>query len=565
MLRPYQAEALQASLDDYTNGIKRQLIQLPTGTGKTILFANLLTHHKFNKKLMVLLHREELAKQAIDKIHRYNPDYSIGLEMGKSRALPSNNVVVASVQSLGREGTGRLNSINPEEYSAIVIDECHRSTGASYKNVLDHFQINEINPYNILLLGVTATPNRSDGLGMALVFDKIVYQMPILTAINEGWLVDLKAFRIRTNTDLDAVHTLAGDFNQGELSLVVNTDSRNRIIAEEWLKYGEQRKTLAFTVDIAHAVNLAKSFRDRGICAEAVWGADPERASKLKRHRNGETLVLFNSDLLTEGYDDWSIQCVLLAKPTKSQLLYTQLIGRGTRLQDGITNIKDAIREGKQLVKTNCIIMDVTDNTSKHNLATINSIFGLPRNLKVDHKLITPVVKEIEEAKLTKPGTDFSKLENVEDIKSYLEEIDLFEIKYAPEVLNNSEFQWILVPEDTYKLRLPDKKYVTISKNLIDLWDVVGKVEDAEFSKSLPTLEEAFKFADNMIKMFGKSILNFIRRENKAKWAKHPITPAQIKAIKYKLRRDNVKITPDYSKMTKDDGSKLILKLYGPN
>ena len=331
-LRPYQQEALEASKRKFDAGITRQLITLPTGTGKTVLFANLLKHHGIQKKLLVLVHRRELAEQAKEKLGQCNPEIRmrIGLEMGQDEAWRRDHIVIAGVQTIGTQtGAGRLRFFNPSDFGAIVCDEAHHAIANTYRRVFEHFGLHA-DGNQILLLGVTATPVRSDGRGLKGVFQEIVYNMPLLDAIKQGWLCDLKAFRIKSNVDLDSVRSAPdGDFLENELGSAVNTPRRNSYIVRNWVELGKPRQTVVFCVTIQHAKDLAEAFRSEGVRAECVWGTDPDRSPKLWKHKKGEITVLTNCGVLTEGYDDWQISCIVLARPTKSELLFTQMIGRG--------------------------------------------------------------------------------------------------------------------------------------------------------------------------------------------------------------------------------------------
>ena len=184
-------------------------------------------------------------------------------------------------------------------------------------------------------------PQRGDGRALAEIFEKITYSYGIRPAIEDGWLVDVKGFRVNTNINLDNVRVSKGDFEQGELEDTVNNPERNSRVVKSWLDKGEDRQTIVFTVGIQHAQDLAKEFQRHGVAAEAIWGNDPERALKLEAHRDGRITVLTNCGVLTEGYDDWRVGCILLARPTKSGMLFAQMIGRGTRLQEGTGNLKD--------------------------------------------------------------------------------------------------------------------------------------------------------------------------------------------------------------------------------
>lgn len=199
-------------------------------------------------------------------------------------------------------------------------------------------------------------------------------------AVREGWLCDVRAVRIQTTTNLDPVHTRFGDFVASSLRGAINTPARNRLIVNAWLRCAQARSAVVFCADIQHSQDVAACFRAAGVAAEAVWGSDPERERKLAANRNGEVRVLTNCAVLTEGYDDWRIACVVIARPTTSQPLFAQMVGRGLRLEEGVNNLRDAEAQGRPTSKRDCLVMDVVDSTKRHTLITLPSIFGLPLN-----------------------------------------------------------------------------------------------------------------------------------------------------------------------------------------
>jgi superfamily II DNA or RNA helicase len=557
-LRPYQIAALKASKEKYDSGITRQLLVLPTGMGKTVCFAALPEHHGISKRSLVLVHREELAQQAADKIQKWNPGYSVGIEMASSRAGRDDRIVVGSVQTLGWGNGRRLAQLAPDEFGPIICDEAHHSTAASYKAIFEHFGfVGDVQPKDRLLLGVTATPNRGDGAGLGAVYDEIVFNYPMLDAIRDGWLVNMRGARIRTDVSLDEVGVSYGDFKENQLARTVNTPGRNALIVSEWLKRARERQTLCFTVDIAHAIALAEAYRNAGIAAAAVWGNDPDRAYKLRAHRDGTLQVLTNCGVLTEGYDDWRISCVVMARPTKSQLLFVQMAGRGTRLPDGVDNLKEAEQAGYPLAKRDCVLLDITDNTSRHSLVTLSSVFGLPPKLDMKGKTITEAVDAIGPVAAR---VDLTGLEDIDKLQSYVEEVDLFSVKYPDEVLQSSQLQWHTTPAGNYFLSLPNKEAVVISRDLLDKWRVEGTVNESKFAETFPALTHAFDFADRMIKMLGRNLLSMLRRDSKAKWKKEAITDGQIKMLKWRLGMRKMPY-PDFSAMNKGEANALIIKL----
>jgi ATP-dependent helicase IRC3 len=202
MLRPYQQAALAASKQRFVEAkVTRQLIALPTGTGKTIIFANLRNHHQINGRILVLVHTEELAKQAFEKLRKYNPGVSIGIEMADQECRLADQIVVGSVPTLGRSNSGRLRFFAPQNFGAIICDEAHHATADTYGRIFRHFGVHTPS-CRILLLGCTATPYRRNGDQLRSVFDETVFQMGLDKAIRDGWLVDLRGYRIRSSASL---------------------------------------------------------------------------------------------------------------------------------------------------------------------------------------------------------------------------------------------------------------------------------------------------------------------------------------------------------------------------
>ncbi len=238
-LRPYQIESLDAVCSNYAAGIRRQLISMPTGSGKTVVFANLpgVLSSSRPGQILVLAHREELLKQAADKIRKWNPTLSVSIEQADRFADPKANVIVASVATLGRKVSKRRERFDWDRITACVVDEAHHATSSTYKKILGEGGFLHEGSAK-LLLGVTATPNRSDGTPLAEIFERIVFNYPLRQCIDDGWLSDLTCFRVATKTCLDYIHTVAGDFNQGELGSEVNTPERNKIIIDAWLRHG---------------------------------------------------------------------------------------------------------------------------------------------------------------------------------------------------------------------------------------------------------------------------------------------------------------------------------------
>lgn len=217
-----------------------------------------------------------------------------------------------------------------------------------------------------LLVGVTATPDRADGKGLGRIYQEVVYSLSMIELMARGRLARLRGLRIDTGDSLDAVATRAGEFAQDQLEQAVNTPSRNDLVVRTWLEYARDRtRTVAFTVDVRHAHDLAAAFGAAGIAARAVSGATPadERRATLAAFHAGDIPVLTNCNVLTEGWDEPATDCILMTRPTKSRALYTQMVGRGARRAAG---------------KSDCLIIDYCDSTSRHQLVTLPSLADDP-------------------------------------------------------------------------------------------------------------------------------------------------------------------------------------------
>ena len=270
-LRDYQRNCLAAIIGRYRAGIRRQLVCLPTGTGKTVIFAEFPGYFKMKKQMLVLAHRAELLDQARVKIANANPDLRVEIDQAGRTADPGSHVVVASVPTLGRKGSGRLHRLDPDRFFLIVVDEAHHATATTYKRILENFGVFSPETRK-LLVGFTATPKRGDGVGLDAVFQEIVYSSSLPEMIRSGYLSPVAGYRVETDVDLSRVKTRMGDFVVTQLSEAVNVRRRNEIIVEVFRTHLKDKQTLCFCVDVAHARSLAEAFNSEGVRAAAVSG-----------------------------------------------------------------------------------------------------------------------------------------------------------------------------------------------------------------------------------------------------------------------------------------------------
>lgn len=365
-LRPYQEEARQKVQEEWENGKKRTLLVLPTGTGKTIVFSKIIEDRvKKGERVLVIAHRGELLEQASDKLYK-----STGLKTATEKAEQTSlgsfyRVVVGSVQTLQREK--RLNQFPPEYFDTIVIDEAHHAISDGYQRVLHHFE-------DANVLGVTATPDRGDMRNLGSYFESLAYEYGLAEAIKSGYLSPIKALTIPLKLDLSNVKQQAGDFSTKDLGTAL--DPYLEQIAEEMKKQCFNRKTVVFLP----LVKTSQKFRDilnkHGFKAAEVNGESADREQILKDYEEGKYNVLCNSMLLTEGWDCPSVDCVIVLRPTKVRALYSQMVGRGTRLAPG---------------KKELLLLDFLWHTERHELCH-------PANLiATDEAVAKKMTENIEE------------------------------------------------------------------------------------------------------------------------------------------------------------------------
>jgi ATP-dependent helicase IRC3 len=357
-LRDYQRDALAAIAAGEARGLRRMLVVLPTGTGKTVIFAHLVADRP--GRALILAHREELLDQAAAKLRLVDPDADIGV-VKADRDQRAARVVVASVQTLAVPGRlARLGS----GFATVVVDEAHHAPAVTWRERILTALGALDGQGGPLVLGFTATADRGDGVGLASVFEEIVFERDLLAMIAAGYLADLRALRVGVAVDFRRLRVRRGDYTAGELGEALEAASAPELVANAYREHAADRKGLVFTPTVELAYQMAGALSARGIPAEAVDGTGPteERRSVLTRLRDGTTQVVANCALLTEGFDEPSIACVVIARPTRARPLYTQMVGRGTRLHPG---------------KPDCLILDVVGVAGHHELVTAADLAGL--------------------------------------------------------------------------------------------------------------------------------------------------------------------------------------------
>lgn len=487
-LRPYQLEALAAIDRHLARGLKRLIIAIPTGTGKSAITAQ--PPQRLGTPFLLLAHRKELIDQHAVHMARANPGLTIGIEQEARHATGAEDIIIASIPTIIATRGRRLHHLTRIPWRAVTVDEGHHAPSPTWLDTLTTLRC--FHPNGPPLIGTTATPSgRSDGVGLHTIFQTIAYQRSLAEMIQQGWLADLRAFTIHSETNLTHVHTTHGDFNEQELADHVNTPQRNALLVETWTRLAQGRRTLVFAVNQLHAEAIALSFRRAGFAASSLTHAlpDKERERRLTVFKANAILILTSIWILIEGYDDPGLSCLLLARPTQSALLFAQIIGRGARLGPG---------------KTDCLILDIVDTSSTHQIQTVAGLFGLPAHLNLKGRSALMTAQQIEAAISDVPTLDPHQFATADDLLAQARRLTLTVTTVnlvptvAPEVANEARLTWIKLPSGHYHLFISTQTSLRIRQNLLDQWEVL-LLPDRTPASTHPSRHEAFTAAEATI------------------------------------------------------------------
>lgn len=489
-IRDYQQECVDL-IDSLPPGA--YLAQMATGLGKTVTFANI----RRRGRVLILSHREELVTQP-----RKYYDCSFGIEQGQYHSN-GEEVVSASVQSIVR----RLDNFQPTDFDIIICDEAHHAAANTYKKIFEYFKPR-------LLLGFTATPNRADGARLNDVFSKIIFKRDLKWGIKNGYLSDIFCRRVDIGYDLTSVHTRMGDYAPGELDEAMKDTSD--AVAEAYQKYAKGA-TLIFAVSVNHANEIAKRIPG----AVAVTGKTENRAQIIRDFSERKIPCLVNCMVFTEGTDIPLVETVIIARPTKSDSLYAQMVGRGLRLHPD---------------KDKLTLIDCVGITGTASLCTAPSLLG------IDISQIPQKNRENIEGNL------FSLPEKIirasDTPQSWIQNVEIVDLWAKEQQYNLHDINFFKMPDGSLTLSLP-KKIITIPCQ-----DELGNVNGIPMQKVIDRLYE------KLIKEHKDSHaiwdLSSVRR-----WGKDPATERQKKIITRKFKN------LDCNNMTKMQASQILNRIFG--
>ncbi|KUI53845.1 Putative mitochondrial ATP-dependent helicase irc3 [Cytospora mali] len=537
-----------------------------------VIFTQLISHieppSKGATQTLILAHRRELVEQAARHCNGAYPDKKIEIDMASSHASGVADITVASVASLQR--SERLQKYNPKKFKLVLVDEAHHIVAAGYMKILEHFGLSTKRTDSPNLVGVSATFSRFDGLKLGTAIDEIVYHKDYVDMIDEKWLTGVIFTTVKSTADITKVKKQSGggDFVTSELSRAVNTDQVNEVTVRSWLaKAGDRKSTLVFCVDLAHVAGLTAKFRQFGIDARFVTGDTHklERGEILDAFKRGDFPVLLNCGVFTEGTDIPNIDCVVLARPTRSRNLLVQMIGRGMRLHHG---------------KENCHIMDMVSSLET-GIVTVPTLFGLDPselvdNASVDDMKSTKERKEDETTRHTQvyDGAPMEVPQGVPQKVTFTEYESVFDLitdtSGERHINSLSQYSWVQVGHHKYVLTGGSGTYLRLMKDEIKvegpaMWRAfVIRALPAGASKSpfAPPQEilKATTFSDAVhgADKYARKIFPHVMIARKQPWREGTPTEGQLKFLN-KLRPEGEPITAD--DITKGKAADMITKL----
>lgn len=539
---------------------------------RQVIFTQLIQHVESPREnatqTLILAHRRELVEQAARHCTTAYPDKVVEIDMANSKASGAADITIASVASLQKEK--RLAKYNSDNFKLVLVDEAHHIVAPGYMKVLHHFGLSAKNHYSPNLVGVSATFSRFDGVKLGAAIDEIVYHKDYVDMIDEKWLTGVMFTTVSSTADIRGVksHGARGDFIPSELSRAVNTDQVNDVTVRAWLSKAAGRKsTLVFCVDLNHVTGLTAKFRQYGLDARFVTGDTHklERGEILDAFKRGEFPVLLNCGVFTEGTDIPNIDCVLLARPTRSRNLLVQMIGRGMRLHKN---------------KENCHIIDMVSSLET-GIVTVPTLFGLDpgeliSNATIDHMGTIKERKEAENARHQQvyEGAPIPVPEGVPQkvtFTDYDSVFDLISDTSGERHINTlSHHAWVQVGPNKYILSGDGGSYIRLEKDINDkpdsaLWRafIIRRLPSGT-SKSpyaapkellkAPTISDAVHGAD---KYASERFPHFIISRNQP-WRSAQPTKGQLDFLN-KLRPEGDQLTEN--DLTKGKAADMITKV----
>jgi len=510
-LRGYQEECLDAMDKLWAQGLTRVAAVLPTGAGKTVVFAHLIrrfrTEHP-TSRVLVLAHTDELVTQAAKKIHDVAPHLRVGIVKASRNEITA-DVIVASVQTLrNAQRRERIKGVG-----LVIVDECHHSTASTYRAIMEHFGLFDEEP-TTRAAGFTATFARGDKQKLSEVWEEVAYRKDIIFMIREGYLLNVRGKRIEVpDLDLSKVRKTRGDFSEGDLGEAIEHSMAPEVVAKAYVEHSSDRSGVVFTPTVATAYLMADNLNSLGIRTEVVHGglATSDRRDIIARLASGETQVVSNCAVLTEGFDEPRVSTVVVARPTRSAPLYQQMVGRGLRLYPG---------------QSEALLLDVVGASKTHDLRSLVDL----SSARPDTDCPDCSLLDLEE--MAERGESF-KLIHSGDVET---------VEFDP-LVRASRRVWLMTKGGTYFLSAGDAAYVFLcpSTKPIGTWDVAwcskGKAAlDGGFTDHQGVeMEYALAWGEEVAASKGGELMDTYTGKGKS-WRSKPASQAQLDLARGRLR-----------------------------
>lgn len=432
-LRDYQQEAIDNLKKMREDGKTIALLYHATGVGKTITAAT--DAKAVGGRTLFLVNALKLASQAKETFAKVWPEATLGEYTGSQKDM-TQTVIFATVQSISKD----LEKFSPTDFDYLIVDECHHAAANTYQKIFTYF-------HPKFILGLTATPERSDGEDMLELFQNVAHKMDLKTAVERGVLVPIRCIRVKTNIDLTDVRINGIKYNSQDLESKLFIPERNQLIVDTYLKYVNGKKTVIFCASVDHAAEIAKLLRDSGVKAEAVSGRDrvEVREKILKDYETGSTNVLCACDLLNEGWDSPHTTVLFMARPTMSKTIYLQQLGRGTRRCPG---------------KEDLLVVDFVDNANMFNMPySLHRVLDIAKYQPMAYVLAPENKRKLDQDMLFQGEKPEAWLDVPIDVSDY-EIIDLFNWQNSvKDMISQIEFvRMVDVQSETVERYIKDGK-----------------------------------------------------------------------------------------------------------
>ena len=488
-LRDYQAECIR-TIENLPPG--RYLAKLATGLGKTVIFTSLPRRGR----VLLLSHREELVTQPL----KYYT-CPTGMEMGKHCSGPLDEVVSSTVQTM----VHRYDLFDPHDFDTIICDEAHHAAARTYREIFDYFKPR-------LLLGFTATPNRSDKARLDDLFQDIIFDRDLQWGIRNGYLSDIKCLRANIGYDLSAVHTRNGDYAPGELEQAM--DGTADAIAEAYQKLAKGA-TLIFAVSVHQCEEIARRIPG----AVVVTGKTPNRADIIRRFTDGEIPCIVNCMVFTEGTDIPRVETVIIARPTQSDSLYTQMVGRGLRLYPG---------------KQYLTLIDCVGVSSSANLCTAPTLLG------IDLAAVPPAKRDELDGMLFDLPEKVTLASDAPE--SWIRNVELVDLWAKGQKYETHGVNWFKMPNGAMVVSLPERKYLLMTPP-----DELGRARLLDHRRR-PTIIGADQYpVQKCLDAAYRYLLEncadsaFIWNLERTKsWGRQPASEAQMNSIRKRYKAEDI-------------------------